>query len=179
MNRIATVTFLVVAVLVAPASAGEPARPEVPKEIAVPPGHKLLAKLEAKGVQMYKAVEVKPGRLGWAFEAPLADLSDGKGRKAGYHYEGPSWEAADGSKVVWDKEKKVKAVAAPNPKKDIPWLNIRVKAEGGKAGTFSPVVVVQRLQTAGGKPPPGAPKRAGTKIGVAYRAIYYFYSKAD
>jgi hypothetical protein len=150
----------------------------VPEEIAAPPGHKLLAKLEAKGVQIYKAVEAKPGRLEWAFEAPLADLFDGKGGKAGCHYEGPSWEAADGSKVVWDKAENVKSVPAPGPKEDIPWLIVKVKA-GGKAGAFSPVVFVQRLRTAGGQPPGGAPERAGTKIGVAYRAVYYFYSKAE
>jgi hypothetical protein len=69
--------------------------------------------------------------------------------------------------------------SAPNPKKDIPWLLNKVKAEKGKAGTFSPVVFVQRLQTEGGIPLESAPKRAGTKIGVAYRAVYYFYSKAE
>jgi hypothetical protein len=178
MSRLVGVALLVVAVPFPPASPGGPAGPEVPKEIAVPPGHKLLAKVEAKGVQIYKAVEAKPGQLGWAFEAPLADLGDGKGAKAGYHYEGPSWEAADGSKVVWDKAEKVKQVPAPDPGKDIPWLIIKVKAEG-KAGDFSPAVFVQRLRTAGGTPPGDAPKRAGTKIGVAYRAVYYFYSKAE
>jgi hypothetical protein len=178
MSRLVGIAFLVV-VLFPPASPGGPARPEVPKEIAVPPGHKLLAKLEAKGAQIYKAVEVKPGRLEWALEAPLAGLYDDKGAKAGHHYEGPSWEAADGSKVVWDKAEKVRTVPAPNPKEDVPWLLIKVKAEGGKAGAFGPVVFVQRLQTAGGKPPGVAPKRAGTKVGVSYRAVYYFYSKAE
>jgi hypothetical protein len=179
MSQLVGVVLLVVAVLFPWPCPGEPARPEVPKEIAVPPGHKLLAKLEAKGVQIYKAVEAKPGQLEWAFEAPLADLGDGRGGKVGYHYEGPSWEAIDGSKVVRDKAEDVKTVSAPNPKDDIPWLLIKVKAEEGKAGAFSPVVFVQRLQTAGGKPPGDAPKRAGTKIGVAYRAVYYFYAKAE
>jgi hypothetical protein len=148
-------------------------------EIAVPPGHRLLARLEAKGVQIYKAVEAKPGRLEWALEGPLAELWDGKGGKAGYHYGGPSWEAADGSKVVWDRAEQVSSVPAPDAKEDIPWLIIKVKAEGGQAGAFGPVVLVQRLQTAGGKPPGDAPRRAGTKVGVAYRAVYYFYSQAE
>ena len=179
MNRIAGVTFLLVAVRAPPASPGKPARPEVPKEIAVPPGHKLLARLEAKGVQIYKAVEAKPGQLEWVLEAPLADLFDDKGRKAGCHYEGPSWEATDGSKVVRDRSAEVKSAPAPSPKEDVPWLLVKVKAAEGQAGTFSPAVYVQRLQTAGGKAPAQAPKRVGTKVGVAYKAVYYFYGKAE
>lgn len=135
------------------ATFAQPADPEVPKEIAVPAGHKLLFKVEAKGVQIYKAVEGKSGKLEWVLEAPLADLLDGKGGKAGWHYEGPSWEAADGSKVVRDKAEAVKSAPAPNPKSDIPWLLLKVKAEEGKAGVFSPALYIQRLQTAGGKAP--------------------------
>jgi hypothetical protein len=179
MRRFVGVAFLVVVMRWPWASPGEPVRPEVPTEIAVPPGHKLLAKLQAKGVQVYKAVAAKSGQLAWAFEAPLADLVDGQGGKAGYHYEGPTWEAIDGSMVIWDKAEKINAVQAPNSKEDIPWLLIKVKAAGGKAGAFSPVVFVQRLQTAGGKSPVDAPQRAGTKIGVVYRADYYFYCKAE
>ena len=90
----------ILAILLPVASQGQPAVPDVPKEIAVPPGHKLLFKVEAKGVQIYKAVEGKGGALEWVLEAPLADLFEEKGGKAGWHYEGPSWEAADGSKAL-------------------------------------------------------------------------------
>jgi hypothetical protein len=150
----------------------------VPKAIAVPPGYKLLFKLEAKGVQIYKAVQAKPGKPEWVLEAPLADLLEEKGGKAGWHYEGPSWEATDGSKVVHDKAEEVKSVPAPNPKENIPWLLVKVKREEGKDGTFSPTVYIQRLQTQGGKAPAEFPKRVGTKVGVAYKAVYYFYGKA-
>jgi hypothetical protein len=150
----------------------------VPKDIAVPPGHKLLFKVEATGVQIYKAVEARSGKLEWVLHAPLADLLDNKGGKAGWHYDGPSWEAADGSKLVRDKAEEVKSAPAPNPKHDIPWLLVKVKAEPGKTGRFTPTVYIQRLQTAGGKAPAEAPKRVGTKVGVAYKAVYYFYGKA-
>jgi hypothetical protein len=153
------------------------AAPEVPKDIAVPPGHQLLFRLEAKGVQIYKAVEGNSGQLEWALEAPLADLQDAQGKKAGIHYEGPAWESADGSKVVRDKAEEVKSAPAPRPKEDIPWLLLKVKAAEGKEGSFSPVLYIQRLQTTGGKAPADPPKRAGTKIGVAYKAVYYFYGK--
>src|SRR4051812_34028556 len=59
-------------------SRAEPAAPDVPKEIAVPPGHKLLFKFEAKGVQIYKTMVDKAGKPEWVLEAPLADLFDGK-----------------------------------------------------------------------------------------------------
>jgi hypothetical protein len=165
------------------ASAAEPTAPDVPDIIAVPPGHKLLFKLEAKGVQIYKAVAAKGGKLEWVLEAPLADLSDGKS-KAGCHYLDevsavPAWEAVDGSKVKRDKAEDVIPSPAPNPKEDIAWLLIKVKAEEGKAGAFSSTVYIQRRETVGGKPPAEDPKRIGTKIGVAYKAVYYLYEKAE
>jgi len=159
-------------------SPAQTAVPDVPREIAVPPGHKLLFKLEAKGMQIYKAATGKSGTLEWVLEAPLADLFDAKGTKAGRHYDSPpSWEATDGSKVV--KSGDAKAAAAPNPKEDIPWLLVKVKAEADMAGTFSPVVYIQRLQTEGGKAPAELPKRVGTKAGVPYKAVCYFYGKAE
>jgi hypothetical protein len=165
--------------LVAAAPPAAPAAQDVPKEIAVPPGHKLLFKLEARGVQIYKAVEGKAGKPEWALEAPLADLFEGAGGKAGWHYDGPSWEATDGSKAVRDKTAEVKSAPAPNPKDDVPWLLVKVKAAEGTAGRLSPAVYVQRLQTAGGKAPVRGPKRVGTKVGMTYKAVYYFYGKAE
>ena len=118
-------------------SLAQPTVPDAPKEITVPPGHKLLIKVEGKGVQIYKAVEGKSGTPEWVLEAPLADLFECKGGKAGCHYDNPpSWEAADGSKVV--KSGDAKSAPAPNPKEDIPWLLVKVKAEEGKAGDFQP-----------------------------------------
>ncbi len=150
----------------------------VPKEIAVPGGHKLLFKIEARGVQIYKAVKGKSGTLEWVLEAPLADLFEGKDRKAGHHYDNPpAWEAADGSKVV--KSGDAKSAPAPKPREDIPWLLVSVKAAEGKAGRFTPAVYIQRLQTRGGTAPAERPRRAGTKVGVAYTAVYSFYGKAE
>jgi hypothetical protein len=153
--------------------------PEVPSELRVPPGHKLLVRAEAKGVQIYKSVEGKDGKLEWALEAPLADLFSSEGKKLGSHYEGPSWESMDGSKVTRDKGQAVQMAAAPNAQEDIPWLLIKVQAEGDKQGTFNQVVYIQRVNTKDGKAPAEAPIRVGTKVGVAYRATYYCYGRAD
>jgi hypothetical protein len=150
------------------------AKPAVPQTIAVPAGHELLFKIEARGVQIYAAA-AKSGELQWTHEAPLADLLDGAGDRAGFHYDGPSWEAMDGSKVVRDGAPM--SVDAPSPK-DIPWLLVKVKAEEGKTGAFSPVVYIQRLETKGGVKPAERPGRTGTKVGVPYTAVYYLYGKS-
>ncbi|MDB5307847.1 MAG: hypothetical protein JWO38_2049 [Gemmataceae bacterium] len=159
-------------------AAGEPP-PEVPKEIRAPPGHKLVARLEAKGVQVYKAVDGMAGGPEWALDGPLAELADRKGRKAGFHYDGPAWEAMDGSKVVRDAADPMKSVPAPDPKAAIPWLLVRVKAADETPGAFAGVVWVQRVETAGGKAPTDPPKRTGTKLGVPYTAVYYLWAKMD
>ena len=177
MSRYPGLALLTVVTLLPAVSSAQPTAPEVPKEIAVPPGHKLLFKVDARGVQIYKAVEGTSGKLEWVLEAPLADLFDGKMR-AGQHYDNPpSWEAMDGSKVV--KSGDAKAAPSPNAKENIPWLLVKVKAETGKVGAFSPVVYIQRVQTEGGKAPAAEPKRLGTKVGIAYRAEYYFYGPAS
>src|SRR5262245_58633439 len=123
--RLGVLPAAIVVILFPVASRTQPAAPDVPKEIEVPPGHKLLFKFEAKGVQIYKAVADKAGKPEWVPDAPLADLFDGKA-KAGCHYDNPpSWEAADGSKVV--KTGDAKPAKAPNDKTDIPWLLVQVK----------------------------------------------------
>ena len=153
--------------------------PEVPSELRVPPGDRDLVRAEAQGVQIYKSVEGKDRQPEWVLEAPLADLFSSEGKKLGSHYEGPSWEATDGSKGTRDKEQAVQMAAVPHAQEDIPWLLIRVKAEGYKEGIFNKVVYIQRVNTKGGKAPAEAPMRVGTKVGVAYRATYYFYGRAD
>src|SRR5918992_5195064 len=52
--------------VVRPAGAEEkPSEPVVPAAVRVPPGHKLLARAEAKGVQIYKSVAGTDRTLAW------------------------------------------------------------------------------------------------------------------
>jgi hypothetical protein len=158
-----------------PVRGKEEPSPRVPDAIAVPAGHKLLFRLGGKGVQIYKATLTQAGALEWALEAPLAELAepDGAGAAAGHHYDGPTWEATDGSAV-----KAIEKKSAPAPKaRDIPWLLISTAAAEGPSGRFTPVVYIQRVNTSGGAAPVEAPKRAGTRIGVPYDATYLFYGK--
>ena len=150
----------------------------VPAELQPPAGYKLLFTAIAEGVQIYTSVGDAGAPLKWVLEAPLAHLTVRKGNIAIHHYAGPSWEAADGSKVVRDKDTPVKSVPAPNATADIPWLLVKVTPDPA-AGTLSKVDYVQRLSTHGGVAPAAAPVRADTKIGVPYTATYAFYAKAE
>jgi hypothetical protein len=160
------------------AGAGAAAGPPDVKALRVPAGHKLLFTAQAAGVQIYVSKPGKGGKFEWEFKAPLAGLS-AKGKEVGYHYAGPSWEATDGSKVVLDKSEEVAKSPAPRPREDIPWLRLKVRADGGAAGLFGRVTYVQRVETRGGQPPARRPVRAGTEVGVRYTATYHFYGPAE
>jgi hypothetical protein len=174
MNRFASISFLIVALVVPTAIA----QPQVPDAIKVPDGHKPVATLEAIGVQIYKAVKGKSGELEWEFELPLADLANTNGDKVGIHYHGPAWEAADGSNVFKPKDK-LPSSAKAKKATDLPWLLVPVTSNDAKGGTFSKVVYIQRISTSGGMPPAEVPKRMGSRIAVPYTATYVFWSKAE
>jgi hypothetical protein len=158
----------------------EEREPQVPAHLKVPMGHKFLFKVKAKGVQIYKSVAGKDGKPEWVFEAPLADLFGSRGMKVGCHYEGPSWEANDGSTVrKADEKHAVKTSDASNRGQDIPWLLVKVTAEKDKTGAFSQATYVQRVHTRGGKAPVEGPVRTGTRIGVEYTAVYCFYGRTE
>src|SRR5438132_11623412 len=83
--------------------AGAPpaAAPALPAEIRPPPGAVLLFRARAEGYQVYqcKARADKANGFAWTLKGPEAVLFNDRGEKIGTHYAGPSWEAADGSKV--------------------------------------------------------------------------------
>ena len=148
---------------------------DVPPALQAPAGQKLTRMLHATGVQIYQcaASAQNPPRYAWVLQAPAADLSDRSGKDVGRHYEGPTWEANDGSKVVGEV---VAHVDAPAPNA-IPWLLVRAKSNSGK-GVFAKVQSIQRLHTIGGVAPqsPCDAAHGGQRTRVAYSADYYFYS---
>jgi Protein of unknown function (DUF3455) len=157
------------------ASAGgsEDNGPKIPDNLKIPEGNVLLFKTQAEGVQLYVSEEVD-GKLIWKFKAPLAFLSQ-DGKKMGYHYAGPTWEAGDGSKVQIDKSQEPAKAKPADPKRDVPWLRIKVKPTGGIKGKFSPVTYILRLETEGGVAPSVKAARAGMEVGIPYKATYYFF----
>ena len=148
--------------------------PQGPDIIRVPDGQTVLLKALGKGVQIYDcmATAADPGKFGWSFKAPEADLTNEDGKKIAKHYAGPTWEANDGSKVVGEVQKKADA---PRPGA-VPWLLLKAKTNEG-TGTFATVTYIQRVDTEGGVAPAAGCDQAhvNTEARVDYRANYYFY----
>lgn len=156
-------------------SAAEP--PDgLPESLRVPPGHELLLRALAVGVQIYTCQATAAG-YEWAFKAPEASLFNGNVQLIGTHYAGPTWQAPDGSRVVGAR---VEAADAPNPA-SIPWLLLRATAHEG-TGPFSEVTYIQRVLTGGGVAPPAQgcdASHVGEEARVDYIAMYYFYVEAS
>ena len=131
--------------------------------------------LHGSGVQIYECRQSPEGgsQFAWTLHAPAAELADRSGKEVGRHYEGPTWEANDGSKVVGEL-----VARDPGPVSSaVPWLLLRATSTAGK-GIFTKVKFIQRLNTVGGLPPQTGCDSAhvGQRARVAYSADYYFYS---
>lgn len=148
----------------------------VPASLQPPAGYTVAFTAKATGVQIYTSTADGGTAPKWVFEAPLAELNGRKG--VVHHYVGPSWEAADGSKVTRDMGTPVTTVPAKRASTDIPWLLVKVTADPA-AGVLNKVVYVQRKSTQGGVAPANPPTRVGTKVGVPYTATYVFYTKSN
>ncbi len=156
------------------ALAGCAAAPPAPGPLRVPADQSLIKELHAKGVQIYECQAAKndPSQFEWSFKAPEASLSTRWGRNVVKHYAGPTWEAADGSRVVGE-------VIANSPSANpnsIAQLLLRAKATAGN-GLFTHVRYIQRLNTVGGSAPSvGCRKeQAGQQLRASYTADYVFY----
>jgi hypothetical protein len=143
----------------------------LPEPLREPDAGKLIFQAHGVGDQIYtcKAVD---GKYAWTLKAPDARLLGSDGKVLGRHFAGPTWEAADGSRVLG------KAVAtAPSPDShSVPWLRIDVIQHQGN-GRMSQVVSVQRLNTRGGQAPRSGcdNSHAGAESRIPYQADYYFY----
>jgi hypothetical protein len=149
--------------------------PRVPENLKPPGTEAVLLRALGKGKQIYACLANpdNKAKFEWALEKPQADLLDEQGRKIGRHYEGPTWEAADRSKVIGEVKQRAKA-----PRSDsVPWLLLKAKA-APVAGTFKGVTYIQRVDTVGGVAPPGGCDRAhvGKEVAIDYQADYYFYA---
>lgn len=148
--------------------------PSVPDDLKVPANQTLSIEVRGIGVQIYECRENKthPATLEWAFKAPESELFDSSDKRIGKHYAGPTWESADGSKVIGE----LRALHKSPEKNSIPWLLLRAKAHSG-SGVFSGIESIQRLNTSGGNAPTEGcgMEQLGKEIRVPYRANYYFY----
>ena len=168
------VTF---AVLLATAGStfAAPDNASLPESVRVPAGH--VFKLEAVGIGeiTYECREKKDmaGAFEWAFVTPVATLWDTQKKSVGKYYGGPTWEAADGSKVTGKQ-----VAVAPASAGNIPLQLVKADPAMG-SGAMTGVTYIQRLETKGGVAPSATcnAAAAGTKQQVAYQAKYVFYKQ--
>jgi hypothetical protein len=157
--------------------AGAADRLVVPDALKPPAEQVLLLTAQGVGAQIYacSSSQDDPNRFSWTLKAPQATLRSRSGKVLGKHYAGPTWEAADGSKVIGEVVAKSDAPDA----RAIPWLLLRAKSTSG-SGRFATVLSVQRLRTAAGlAPSTGCDQaRAGHEVRVPYSAEYRFYGPA-
>jgi len=144
------------------------AAPPVP----APPGARLLLSAAAQGVQIYTCTQAADG-WHWVFKAPDAALFDATGRQIGTHFAGPTWQLADGSRIVGEV-----AAQAPAPRpRSIAWLLLRVKSHDGN-GALNDVGLVRRIDTQGGTAPAEGcdAAQAQAEERMRYTARYLFYA---
>jgi hypothetical protein len=158
--------------LAACASAPPSPSARLPENLRVPDGQPLVLRAAARGTQIYtcKAKASDPAAFEWVLKAPDAELFDQTGAKIGRHYGGPTWESADGSRVVGEVLHSSPAQGA------IPWLLLRAKSNEG-AGVLAGVRYIQRVDTQGGLAPSSGcdAAHAGAEARVEYAANYDFY----
>jgi len=132
--------------------------------------------LQAAGVQVYQCRQTRdnPVAHDWGFVGPEANLYDATGQRAGRHYSGPTWEAADGSKVMATVVGKVPAKSEDS----IPLLLLAARPVSMQ-GTFGHVTSIQRLETVGGAAPTQScsAQNAGETVRVPYAARYVFFTR--
>lgn len=147
----------------------------LPEPVRVPAGHAVKLESIGTGEITYECREKKDatGAFEWAFVAPVATLWDMQQKNIGKYYGGPTWEAADGSKVT-GKQVAVSPASAGN----IPLQLVKADPAMGN-GAMTGVTYIQRLETKGGVAPAVACGAAnkGAKQQVAYQAKYVFYKQ--
>jgi hypothetical protein len=143
--------------------------PEVPAQIAVPPGNKVHFHGFGVGFQIYTW-----NGTSWGAAVPEATLFHGESGVVAIHFAGPTWESNSGSKVVGALPPAAAVTVDPHA---IPWLRLQALTTEGP-GIFADTTYIQRVNTTGGK----APSTPGAFIGqvarVPYTADYFFYREA-
>jgi hypothetical protein len=154
-----------------PSAEAARATPSVPAVLQAPAGQATLFTADARGVQIYQCSPANDSAFEWTLKGPEADLFDARGAKIGKHYAGPTWEAADGSKVVGKKKAQSDAPSADA----VAWLLLEAKSTEG-SGTMSAVKSIQRIATKGGKPPVTGcdSSHVSMEVRVPYEATYVF-----
>jgi len=130
----------------------------------------VVAALKARGTQIYTCKRDANNKLSWAFKAPSAEMYDASGELIVTHSAGPTWAAADGSKINGQVLQQAPSADQPG---SIPLLLLRATNSAGP-GLLSTVRYVQRLDTHGGAAPSGPCTQEGQEGRSPYIAEYVF-----
>ncbi|MEO5882124.1 MAG: DUF3455 domain-containing protein [Caldimonas sp.] len=145
----------------------------LPEAVRVPSGQTMRMFTTGVGEITYECREkaAAAGQYEWAFVAPVAMLHTGDKKNVGKYYGGPTWEAADGSKVTGKQ-----LGMSPSAPGNIPMQLVKTDPAMG-SGAMTGVTYIQRLNTKGGVAPKAACDAAtkGKRQQVAYEADYVFY----
>ena len=175
MSKMSRKSALMVPLVLAACAAPMQA-PDAPSAVTPPAGSKYSMTAVGIGEITYEC-RAKAGAADafeWVFVAPVATLYDSKKAVVGKYYGGPTWEAADGSKVTG----KQLAVAPAAGTGNIPLQLVQANPATG-SGAMTDVTYIQRLNTQGGVAPGTAcaKENVGAKQQVKYQADYAFYKK--
>jgi hypothetical protein len=160
---------LFIVALLAAVAAGSAAAQGAASSLDVPAGNKPFLDARAVGVQIYSC-----NGSAWTLLAPRATLYGKNGKRVATHFAGPTWQAADGSRVVG------RAVArATYYPTAIPWLLLEATstAAGPQGDRLAHTTYIQRLNTTGGLAPAAdcGADTAGSTTEGPYTADYYFW----
>src|ERR1700691_1960393 len=146
------------------------AQSAVPASLTPGEATHVVAALKASGTQIYICKRDANNKLSWAFKAPSAELYDASGELIVTHSAGPTWAAADGSKITGQVLQQAPSSDQPD---SIPLLLLRA-TNGAGPGLLSTVRYVQRLDTHGGAAPVGPCTQGGQEGRSPYIAEYVF-----
>ena len=145
----------------------------LPEAVRVPAGQKVTMTTTGIGEITCECREKKDmaGQHEWAFVGPVATLYGADRKAVGKYCAGPTWEAADGSKVTG------KQVAmAPASAGNLPLQLVQAEPAMGD-GAMTDMSYIQRRNTKVGAAPVAACNASGKgkRQVVAYEADYVFY----
>jgi hypothetical protein len=146
------------------------AQSAVPASLTPGEATHVVAALKASGTQIYVCKRDANNKLSWVFKAPSAELYDASGELIVTHSAGPTWAAADGSKITGQVLQQAPSSDQPD---SIPLLLLRA-TNGAGPGLLSTVRYVQRLDTHGGAAPVGPCAQEGQEGRSPYIAEYVF-----
>ena len=154
-----------------------PAAPDAPNgprlgffsRIKAPQTVQPVLQLAAAGAQIFRCEKRDDGFV-WVFRQPEADLADSTGRVVARHGANFSFEHVDGSRLLGT----VLGYDEPPQPGSLRWLLLATRNFG--EGAFAGVTHVQRINTAGGMPPPRCEAAQSNRIlRVNFAADFVFY----